>query len=126
MASAWLEVVGGSRSNLSLEWGKWAGPATAKIPTGASVVLHATDDSGRSAQTVPFGYLTTTPWAQDTARRTAERLEQPDRTDPIRSHVRQPPHSEPSDRHPITNHQIDRGRSTTRRTPPRRQLDSSS
>jgi EmrB/QacA subfamily drug resistance transporter len=73
-----------------------------------------------------LGYLTTTPWAQDTARRTAERLERPDRTDPIRSHARQPPHSEPSDRHPITIHQIDRGMSTTRRTPPRRQLDSSS
>jgi peptidoglycan/xylan/chitin deacetylase (PgdA/CDA1 family) len=59
VTSVWLEVVGGGRANLSLQWGKWVGSAPSKISTGAPVVLHATDDLGHTAQTVAFGYLTT-------------------------------------------------------------------
>lgn len=60
VTSAALEVVGGARTNLTLSWGKWTGRPSPSIPSGAQVVLHATDSAGRTASTVPFGYLTET------------------------------------------------------------------
>ena len=60
VTSAALEVVGGARTPLSQSWGKWSGRPTPSIPSGTQVVLHATDSSGRTASTVPFGYLTET------------------------------------------------------------------
>jgi peptidoglycan/xylan/chitin deacetylase (PgdA/CDA1 family) len=57
IASAYLEVVGGQTVPLSLQWSKWGGPASARIATGASVIVHAEDTLGARAQTRPFGYL---------------------------------------------------------------------
>lgn len=58
VASAYLEVVGGSKVPLSLQWGEWVGPTNTQIGTGASVIVHAQSTSGELAQTAPFGYLT--------------------------------------------------------------------
>jgi hypothetical protein len=58
VASAYLEVVGGSKVPLSLQWGEWVGPTNAQIDTGASVIIHAQSTSGELSQTAPFGYLT--------------------------------------------------------------------
>jgi peptidoglycan/xylan/chitin deacetylase (PgdA/CDA1 family) len=60
VASAYLQVVGGAQVQLSLQWGKWVGGPSVAIATGASVVLHASDSAGHTAQTVPFAYLTNT------------------------------------------------------------------
>jgi len=57
IASAYLEVVGGQTVPLSLQWNKWTGPASARIATGTSVVVHAQDTLAHRAQTLPFGYL---------------------------------------------------------------------
>lgn len=57
--SVWLEVVGGDRTDLKLEWGRWVGAPRTAIAAGTPVVLHARDDARHSAQTAPFGYLTT-------------------------------------------------------------------
>jgi peptidoglycan/xylan/chitin deacetylase (PgdA/CDA1 family) len=59
VASAYLEVVGGSKVTLSLQWGEWVGPTNTQIDTGTSVIVHAQSTSGELAQTAPFGYLTT-------------------------------------------------------------------
>jgi peptidoglycan/xylan/chitin deacetylase (PgdA/CDA1 family) len=67
VTSAWLEIVGGAQVTLSTQWGKWSA-STSKIPTGTPVVLHATDDLGHTAQTVQFGYLTTTAPVTDQCR----------------------------------------------------------
>ena len=60
IASASLEVVGSQTVPLSLEWNKWVGSANASISNGASVIVHAQDTLGNHAQTLPFGYLSTT------------------------------------------------------------------
>ena len=39
---------------------EWVGPTNASIPTGATVIVHATSTTGESAQTKPFAYLTVT------------------------------------------------------------------
>jgi hypothetical protein len=57
IASAYLEVVGGQTVPLALQWSKWGGSASARIATGASVIVHAEDTLGARAQTRPFGYL---------------------------------------------------------------------
>jgi peptidoglycan/xylan/chitin deacetylase (PgdA/CDA1 family) len=57
IVSAYLEVVGGQTVPLSLQWSKWGGAASARIATGASVIVHAEDTLGARAQTRPFGYL---------------------------------------------------------------------
>jgi hypothetical protein len=59
VASAYLEVVGnGAIVPLTLQWNKWGGSSSARIPTGTQVILHAVTTAGKKAQTTPFGYLT--------------------------------------------------------------------
>ena len=60
VSSASLEVVGGSTVTLSMNWNKWVGPTSSRIPSGTQVVLHAKNSAGASAQTQPFPYLVTT------------------------------------------------------------------
>lgn len=60
VASAYLEVVGGGQVPLSLAWGSWCGSSSFQVPRGAQVIVHASDSLGRTAQTLPFAYLTTT------------------------------------------------------------------
>lgn len=51
-----FEVVGGASTTLTLGGGRWAG-ALNGVAAGTSVVLHATDATGATAQTLPFRYL---------------------------------------------------------------------
>ena len=60
VTSASLEVVGGITVALTQQWGKWTGSASARIPSGTSVVVRATSASGQTARTSPFPYLVTT------------------------------------------------------------------
>lgn len=60
VASAYLEVVGGSDVPLTHQGTKWVGPASTRIATGASVIVHAQDSLGKKAQTEAFGYLSVT------------------------------------------------------------------
>lgn len=57
IASAYLEVQGGQIVQLTNQWGKWVGGPSAAIPSGTTVIVHAKDTQGHTAQTVPFGYL---------------------------------------------------------------------
>jgi hypothetical protein len=59
VASAYLEVVGQGNVALQPKWGEWVGP-TAKIATGASVIVHATNTRGESTQSAAFRYLVDT------------------------------------------------------------------
>lgn len=61
VANAHLEVVGtGAIVPLSLQWGKWIGPSSARIVKGSGVIVHAETTAGKRAQTKPFGYLVVT------------------------------------------------------------------
>ena len=60
IASASVEVVGGSTFALSSEWGKWVGSTPSQIPSGTQIVVHAKSTTGQSAQTRSFPYLVTT------------------------------------------------------------------
>jgi peptidoglycan/xylan/chitin deacetylase (PgdA/CDA1 family) len=60
VASAYLEVVGGQTVTLAYQYQKWVGPTSARIAAGASVIVHAQDTTGHTAQTQPFGYLNVT------------------------------------------------------------------
>ena len=65
IASAYLEVPGGTNVTLSAPEGKWVGSASVRIPAGTQVIVHATNTSGQSAQSAPFAYLSTTSPAND-------------------------------------------------------------
>jgi uncharacterized repeat protein (TIGR03806 family) len=56
VSSAYLEVVGRGNVSLRSEWNKWVG-STAKIETGASVIMHALNSRGEATQTSTFRYL---------------------------------------------------------------------
>ncbi|HEY1960505.1 MAG TPA: polysaccharide deacetylase family protein [Polyangiaceae bacterium] len=60
VTAASLEVVGGPTTTLSNMYGKWVGGPNAQIPSGTSVIVHATDSSNDAAQTSAFPYLVTT------------------------------------------------------------------
>ena len=60
VAAASLEVVDGQTVTLSSQYGKWVGGPSAQIPTGTSVVLHARDTAGDTANTSTFRYLVDT------------------------------------------------------------------
>jgi len=60
ITAASLEVVNGRTTTLSNQWGKWVGGPNQQIPTGTSVIVHATNSSNQTAQTQPFPYLVTT------------------------------------------------------------------
>ena len=57
----------GTTYPLSYCCGKWTG-GPGYIPTGTTVILHATDATGATAQTVPFKYLVDTSPATDTTK----------------------------------------------------------
>lgn len=57
VTSAYLEVVGGANVPLAYRWSKWVGSSSARIPSGATVVVHAVNSLGEPTQTVPFRFL---------------------------------------------------------------------
>ncbi len=57
--AAYLEIPGVRNVMLTQQYGKWVGSAGSRIPTGTQVIVHAETTSGARAQTVPFGYLST-------------------------------------------------------------------
>ena len=58
VTSAHLEVIGAGAVPLTFYYSAWVGSSTFHIPTGTQVIVHAVDSMGRTAQTLPFGYLT--------------------------------------------------------------------
>lgn len=58
--SASLQIAGGASMTLSLQNTKWSASPTAKVATGTSVVLRATNGAGQTAETSPFRYLVDT------------------------------------------------------------------
>ena len=61
VASASLELPGGSRLALANRFGKWVSSAPAGgIARGTQVIVHATNILGQAVRTVPFGYLVVT------------------------------------------------------------------
>lgn len=52
-----FEVIGGATTSLNYSHGRWARGLPKAVPSGTWAILHATDVTGATAQTVPFQYL---------------------------------------------------------------------
>lgn len=68
-----FEVVGGTTTPLANDYGRWTSGLTG-VASGTLVVLHATDATGATAQTVPFKYLVDKAPATDACKGTPSAL----------------------------------------------------